>query len=71
MEIPFTELSEEALLGVIEEFISREGTEYGAVEYGMDTKIQQVKRQLESGEVKLFFDSESETCNLMKVDSGT
>ena len=29
MEIPYTELSDEALRGIIEEYITREGTEYG------------------------------------------
>jgi uncharacterized protein len=66
MEIPYTELSADALRGVIEEFVSREGTDYGAAEYSFDEKIEQVKRQLKSGEIKLFFDAESETCNLVR-----
>ncbi|MDD9890193.1 MAG: YheU family protein [Gammaproteobacteria bacterium] len=67
MEIPYTELSAEALTGVIEEFISREGTEYGAREYSMDEKIEQVMRQLAAGEVKIFFDDESQSCNLVRA----
>jgi len=39
MIIPWTSLSEDALRGVIEEFITREGTEYGLVEYGLSEKI--------------------------------
>jgi len=68
LEIPYTELSEEALRGVIEEFISREGTEYGAREYSMEEKVEQVRRQLLAGEVKLFFDADSQSCNLVKAD---
>ncbi|NKB31633.1 MAG: YheU family protein [Pseudomonadales bacterium] len=68
MEIPYAELSEEALRGIIEEFVSREGTDYGDREYSLEDKIQHVKRQLESGEVKVFFDSESETCNLIRMN---
>ena len=67
MEIPYTELSEEALRGVIEEFVSREGTEYGQREYSLEDKIKRVKTQLESGEVKLFFDEQSQSCNLVRV----
>ncbi len=67
MEIPYTELSGDALRGVIEEFVSREGTEYGQREYTLEDKINRVVRQLESGEVKLFFDEQSQTCNLVRI----
>ena len=67
MEILYTELSEDALRGVIEEFVSREGTEYGQREYSLEDKIERVKTQLESGEVKLFFDEQSHSCNLVRV----
>ena len=67
MEIPYTELSGDALRGVIEEFVSREGTEYGQREYTLEDKIKRVVRQLESGEVKLFFDAQSQTCNLVRI----
>ncbi len=68
MEIPYTRLSEEALIGVIEEFITREGTEYGFREYSMEEKIRQIKQQLLSGKVKLFFNEESGSCNLEVVE---
>ena len=67
MEIPYTELSGDALRGVIEEFVSREGTEYGQREYTLEDKIKRVMRQLESGEAKLFFDEQSQTCNLVRI----
>ena len=67
MEIPYTELSGDALRGVIDEFVSREGTEYGQREYTLEDKIKRVVRQLESGEVKLFFDEQSQTCNLVRI----
>ncbi len=67
MEIPHTALSPDALRGVIEEFISREGTDYGDQEFSLEDKIAQVRSQLESGEVVLTFDEESETCNLIRV----
>lgn len=65
MDIPYTELSNETLIAVIEEFITREGTEYGDAEYSLTDKIGQVKRQLERGEVKITFDPQSETCTLI------
>ena len=68
MEIPYNQLSKHTLLAVIEEFISREGTDYGHREYTLDEKVEKVKSQLVKGEIKLIFDSETSSCNLVKVD---
>ena len=67
MLIPYTKLSEEALRAVIEEYITREGTEYGVKEYTYEQKIEQIRQQLLQGEIKINFDSETETCNLVPI----
>ena len=67
MEIPFTELTDEALRGVIEEFVSREGTDYGSIAFSFEEKIEQIKGQLMAGDIKLVFDAETQSCNLVKV----
>jgi hypothetical protein len=66
--IPVDKLSAEALEGVIKEFISRNGTDYGAIEAAMETKIRQVKQKLEKGLVILIYDDESETTNIFRHD---
>lgn len=65
MIIPYKELSVDALQGLIEEFITREGTDYGADEVNLDTKVLQVRRQLEKGEVVIVFDSNTESVSLL------
>ena len=67
MEIPFTELTDEALRGVIEEFVSREGTDYGSIDFSFEEKIEQINGQLMAGDIKLVFDAETQSCNLVKV----
>lgn len=62
--IPIYKLSPEALQGVIEEFTSREGTDYGEIEVPMETKFRHVKYKLETGSAVLFFDDETETTNI-------
>ncbi len=42
IKIPYVQLSPEALHGVIEEFVTRDGTDYGEFEVPLDTKISQV-----------------------------
>ena len=68
MEIPHSHVPEQTLLAIIEEFISREGTDYGHREYTLAEKVEKVKSQLLNGEIKLLFDSETSSCNLVKVD---
>jgi uncharacterized protein len=62
--IPVNRLSPEALQGVIEEFISRDGTDYGEIEVSRETKFKQVKYKLETGSAVLIFDDETETTNI-------
>jgi len=66
LRIPYHQLSPEALLGVVEEFVTRDGTDYGEVEVPLEIKRNQVLDQLKSGKAVLVFDPESETCNILK-----
>jgi uncharacterized protein len=67
--IPINKLSAKALQGVIEEFISREGTDYGEKEVSVETKTIQVKHKLEKGSAVLVFDDETETTNIFMADN--
>lgn len=60
VRIPYDQLSPEALRGVIEEFVTRAGTDYGEIEISLETKINQVLNQLKSGKAVIVFDSENE-----------
>jgi hypothetical protein len=66
--IPVNKLSSKALKGVIEEFISRDGTDYGAIEASMETNFKQVKYKLKAGSAVLVFDDETETTNIFLAD---
>lgn len=66
--IPFQELSADALRGVIESFVLREGTEYGDREYTLDEKVAQVLRQLERGEARILFYPVTETVDIVVMD---
>lgn len=68
MDIPWQSLKPETLRAVIEEFITREGTDYGANEASHETKVQQVRKLLQSGKAKLVFDEESESCDIREVE---
>ena len=63
MRIPHAELSPAALRGVVQEFVTRDGTDHSSVE----RRIEAVLRQLDAGRVEVHFDEETETCNIVPV----
>jgi uncharacterized protein len=65
VEIPHSELSPDALQGLIESFVLREGTEYGERDVSLETKVAQVLRQLERGEAQILFDPNTETVDVV------
>jgi uncharacterized protein len=70
MDIPWQELQPETLRALIEEFVTRDGTDYGEREASFETKVRQVRQLLETGKIKLVFDPETESCDLREVDAG-
>jgi uncharacterized protein YheU (UPF0270 family) len=65
IEVPADQLSREALLGLVEEFVTREGTDYGEREFSLDEKRERVLAQLARGEVVIVFDLEAEASTLV------
>ena len=63
--IPHTELSADALQGVIESFVLREGTEYGAHDVSLQQKVAQVIQQLERKEAQIVFDPNTESIDIV------
>ncbi|MGZ3687419.1 MAG: YheU family protein [Bdellovibrionota bacterium] len=67
MDIPWEQLQPETLQALIEEFVSRDGTDYGAVEISMESKTRQVHRLLQQKRIKVVFDPDTESCDLREV----
>ncbi len=65
VEVPHRLISPEALRSVVEAFVLREGTDYGAREFTHGEKVQQLLDALESGEARILFDPETETVTLL------
>ncbi len=70
VKISMQSLSEAALCGVIDDFVLREGTDYGGSETSLERKRAQVRAQLESGDAQIWFDphTESVTIRLAQFD---
>lgn len=63
--IPYRELSPEALRGVLESFVLREGTEYGEHDVSLDEKVAQVLLQLERGDAQVIFHAALESIDIV------
>jgi len=63
--VPHTDLSPDALRGVIESFVLREGTDYGERDVDFETKVAQVRRQLDRREAEIVFDPVSESIGIV------
>jgi uncharacterized protein YheU (UPF0270 family) len=50
---------------VAEEFVTRDGTDYGAAEKTLDEKVADVRRQLERGQAAIVYDAASDTINIV------
>ena len=65
MLIPWQEIESETLNNLIEHFVLREGTDYGAEEVSLSDKVAAVHRQLQRGEAVVVFSELHETVNIM------
>ena len=66
MEIPHRALSPDTLQALIEEFVLRDGTDYGETEIPLAKKSRQVMEQLDHGDIVIVFDAETESCNIVR-----
>ena len=65
VEVPPTHLTPEALRGLTEEFVTRDGTDYGPVETTLAEKMAALMRQLERGEAAILYDGVTRTINIV------
>lgn len=65
MIIPYKRLSAEALQKLIEEFVSRDGTDTGYIKLDLSERAAQVMRQIQKGTSVIVFDEKSQSANIV------
>lgn len=68
MIIPWQQINPETLTNLMEEYASRDGTDYGLVETSLATKVDQLRSQLASGNIVLVYSELHETVNLLPAE---
>ncbi len=67
--IPHLQLSPEALTGLIEEFVTRDGTDSGYTRGSLTENTAMVRRQLDAGQAVIVCDNRTHTCNIVPVNT--
>lgn len=80
VELDLDQLSPEALRGLVEEFVTREGTDYGDGrsdrggdgsrknrDWTLEEKVAQIIEQLERGEARIVFDLELGSASIVST----
>lgn len=65
VEVPYEDINPETLRKMIEEFVSRDGADWGEAGGSMDDKIEQVLRQFKTRKIKVVFDLTTQTANIV------
>ncbi len=65
VHVPPARLEGDVLTGLLEAFIGRDGTDYGARELTQEEKVSRLRRQLDTGEVLILYDLDSEEWDLV------
>lgn len=65
MIVPWEQVPSESLRNLVEEFVTRDGTDYGEQEISLETRVGRVMQQLRRAEVVIWFDGVTETITLM------
>jgi uncharacterized protein YheU (UPF0270 family) len=65
MIVPIESISAQALEGLIEEFVTRDGTDYGYDETPLTSRVEQVKKKLKNKEIVVLFNEATDEVNLV------
>ena len=64
-EVPMDALAPDVLRALMEEFVTRDGTDYGDRELSLDEKVENLRGQLRRGDARIVFDPESESVDIV------
>jgi uncharacterized protein len=63
--IPHERLNQTALQGLIEEFVTRDGTDTGYTDGSLEESVKMVMQQLNQGDVFIVYDEVTQTTNIV------
>ncbi|MDC1509313.1 YheU family protein [Oceanospirillaceae bacterium] len=68
MIVPWKNINTDTLNHLLEEFASRDGTDYGAYETSLEDKVVQLKVQLQQKRIVVVYSELHESVNIVSAD---
>ena len=68
MIVPWQNINTDTLNHLLEEFASRDGTDYGAYETSLEDKVVQLKVQLQQNRIVVVYSELHESVNIVSAD---
>ena len=65
IEVPYGQINPEALRSMIQEFVSRDGSDWGDPGCTLEEKVEQVFQQLKNRKARIVYDLKTETVNIV------
>lgn len=65
IEIPWDQLETETLHALVEEFVTRDGTDYGEEEVSLSRKVEQVVKGIKKKEFIIVYDQEMDSVHVV------
>lgn len=65
IEVPYDRINPDTLRNMIQEFVTRDGADWGDAGCTLEDKVGQVLQQLRDKKVKVVFDMTSQTANIV------
>ena len=69
LAVPPERLDAETLQALMEEYVTRDGTDYGFEELGLEERVRRLENLLRSGKAIIAFDSDSEDFNIIRDEA--
>ena len=65
VEVPYKQIDPNTLRRMIQEFVTRDGSDWAEAGCTLDDKVEQVLQQLKNKRIKVVFDLKTQTANLV------
>ena len=65
VDIPYDKITPDTLQRMIQEFVTRDGADWGDIGCTLEDKVEQVKLQLKDRKIKIVFDLTSQSANFV------
>jgi uncharacterized protein YheU (UPF0270 family) len=68
VRVPLARVPKEHLQALLEEYASRDGTDYGVEETNLGDRVEQLWMQMHAGKLQLLFDVDSDQWDIVTAD---